>query len=159
MQTHTVYLSNSSGLKVGITRGQEPITRWIDQGAIGAIPLGTVSKRLEAGIVETALKQYVSDKTNWRIMLKGQTPSLDLYEERKRFLDLIPDNHGFKPSERPAVEIRYPVLAYPEKIKSFNFDKAPLVEGTLMGIKGQYLILDTGVINIRKFSGYRVEVS
>jgi hypothetical protein len=27
-----------------------------------------------------------------------------------------------------------------------------------MGIKGQYLMLDTGVLNIRKFSGYEVEV-
>jgi hypothetical protein len=27
----------------------------------------------------------------------------------------------------------------------------------LHGIKGQYLLLDTGVINIRKFSGYEVE--
>ncbi|MFA0412122.1 DUF2797 domain-containing protein, partial [Vibrio splendidus] len=26
-------------------------------------------------------------------------------------------------------------------------------------IKGQYLILDTGVINIRKFGSYEVEVS
>ena len=26
-----------------------------------------------------------------------------------------------------------------------------------MGIKGQYLLLDTGVINIRKFGGYEVE--
>jgi hypothetical protein len=55
--------------------------------------------------------------------------------------------------------IRYPVLAFPEKIKSHNFDKHPVVEGTLMGIKGQYLIFDTGVINIRKFTSYEVRAS
>ncbi|MGB1092221.1 MAG: DUF2797 domain-containing protein, partial [Oceanobacter sp.] len=27
-----------------------------------------------------------------------------------------------------------------------------------MGIKGQYLILDSGVINLRKFGGYRVRI-
>jgi len=30
------------------------------------------------------------------------------------------------------------------------------VEGVLQGIKGQYLILDTGVINLRRFTGYEV---
>jgi hypothetical protein len=29
----------------------------------------------------------------------------------------------------------------------------------LLGIKGQYLILDTGVLNIRKYGGYEVELS
>lgn len=38
-------------------------------------------------------------------------------------------------------------------------DKNPLVEGTLLGIKGQYLILDTGVINIRKYTAYHVEIN
>ena len=27
-----------------------------------------------------------------------------------------------------------------------------------MGIKGQYFILDCGVLNIRKFSGYEVKI-
>jgi capsule polysaccharide export protein KpsE/RkpR len=54
--------------------------------------------------------------------------------------------------------INYPVLQYPTKITSFNFDKNPEVEGTLLGIKGQYLIFDNGVINIRKFGSYEVEV-
>lgn len=55
--------------------------------------------------------------------------------------------------------IRYPVLEFQEKIKSHNFDKNPIVDGTLMGIKGQYLMFDTGVINIRKFTSYEVRVS
>ena len=56
------------------------------------------------------------------------------------------------------VDISFPVSEYPEKIKSLNFDKQPEIEGVLMGIKGQYLILDTGVLNIRKFSGYNIKV-
>ena len=55
------------------------------------------------------------------------------------------------------IDIQYPVEQYPVKVKSFNFDKVAEVEGILQGIKGQYLLLDTGVINIRKFTGYEVE--
>ena len=54
--------------------------------------------------------------------------------------------------------IAYPVEQYPAKISSLNFDKTPEISGQLQGIKGQYLIFDTGVINIRKFSGYQVEL-
>ena len=55
--------------------------------------------------------------------------------------------------------INFPVHEFPEKVKSFNLDKQPLVEGVLKGIKGQYLILDTGVINIRKYTAYNVQFS
>jgi hypothetical protein len=57
------------------------------------------------------------------------------------------------------VDISFPVLQFPEKVKSFNLDKQPLIEGLLQGIKGQYLIFDTGVINIRKYTGYHVQFS
>jgi hypothetical protein len=59
---------------------------------------------------------------------------------------------------RQVQRFRYPVNAWPEKVASFNFDKTPEVGGLLEGIKGQYLILEGGVINLRKFSGYQVEV-
>jgi hypothetical protein len=48
-------------------------------------------------------------------------------------------------------------LNYPLKVSSLNLDKTPDVSGQLLGIKGQYLILDTGVINIRKYTAYQVE--
>lgn len=37
MVPHVVYLANSSGLKVGITRSTQVPTRWIDQGATQAL--------------------------------------------------------------------------------------------------------------------------
>ena len=46
-----------------------------------------------------------------------------------------------------------------QKIVSHNFDKNPEVTGVLNGIKGQYLLFDTGVINIRKFGSYEVTVT
>jgi len=54
------------------------------------------------------------------------------------------------------LDIHYPVTRYPDKVTSLNLDKTPEVAGKLLGIKGQYLILDCGVLNIRKFSGYKV---
>jgi hypothetical protein len=56
-------------------------------------------------------------------------------------------------------EIHYPVLDFPDKVKSIGFDKQPLIEGQLLGIKGQYLLLDGDrVLNIRKHTGYHVGI-
>ena len=54
---------------------------------------------------------------------------------------------------------QYPAIEYPSKVVSFNLDKNPVLEGQLNAIKGQYLILNNGVINIRKYAGYLVNVS
>ncbi len=166
MVEHVVYLANSSGLKVGITRGTQVPTRWIDQGAVDAIPMVRVATRYLAGLVEVACKAHVADRTNWRAMLKGDVPELNLAEERQRILGLIADDlsalkesHGpdsIREVDEDALGLSYPVAVWPEKVKTHNLDKAPEVEGVLEGIKGQYLILDTGVINIRKFTGYEV---
>lgn len=157
MRPHTVYLANSSGLKVGITREKKPETRWMDQGAVQAIPLVTVPTRLDSGKVEVALKKYVTDKTNWRKMLKGEVDSYDLEEKRKEFLEHLPADVDSEASDEKPVEIKYPVEKHPEKVKSFNLDKNPEVSGVLEGIKGQYLIFDTGVINLRKYAGYKLK--
>lgn len=168
MQDHFVYLANSSGLKVGITRGNQIPTRWMDQGAIQAIPIFKVSNRLQSGLVEVAFKQWVADKTNWRAMLKGEVDTMDMPAERDRLLNEtsqaiseLQNEHGIQSiqilQDAAPIAFEYPVLEYPTKVTSFNFDKQPVVEGVLKGIKGQYLILDTGVINIRKFGAYHVE--
>ncbi len=169
LQPHYVYLANSSGVKVGITRGTQIPTRWIDQGAVEALPIFQVSERLLSGLIETELKQYVSDKTSWQKMLKGNIEPIDLLEKRDELLEesegalsnlmqqFGEDAIEYLEDEEP-ITIEYPVLEYPTKVKSFNFDKTPEITATLMGIKGQYLIFDTGVINIRKFGGYQVQL-
>ena len=169
MQDHIVYLANSSGLKVGITRATQVPTRWIDQGATQALAIMRVRSRLQSGTLEMAFKQHVADKTNWRDMLKGKAAELDMAGERDRLLaaceeDIkeLKDRFGFLAISVlkgiDPVSIDYPVQAYPEKITSLNFDKGQVVSGTLKGIKGQYLIFDSGVINLRRFSGYEVEL-
>jgi len=57
------------------------------------------------------------------------------------------------------INIDYPVIKYPTKVVSLNFDKTPVISGVLNGIKGQYLLLDCGVLNIRKFSSYHLTIS
>ena len=167
MRTHYVYLANSSGLKVGITRAENVPSRWIDQGAVHALPILAVQSRYQSGLVEVLFKQHIADKTNWRTMLKGQVDELNLIEARNDLLHrLTPDisalqkRFGLQAIQACDVEqqteIEYPVLEYPVKVASLNFDKTALIEGTLLGIKGQYLILDIGVLNIRKFSGYKI---
>ena len=76
LQPHIVYLANSSNVKVGVTRKTQVPTRWIDQGAQEALEIVEVPNRYLAGVTEVALKNYVSDKTNWREMLKGTRSSL-----------------------------------------------------------------------------------
>jgi hypothetical protein len=168
MQDHIVYLANSSGVKVGITRATQVPTRWIDQGAVQALAIMRVRSRLQCGSLEVLLKQHVPDKTNWRDMLRGCDHHTDLMAEKQRLLnecqadiDELHQRFGFHAitvlSGIDPVQISYPVIAYPDKVISFSFDTDPAVEGELIGIKGQYLILDTGVINMRRFSGYHIE--
>lgn len=165
---HYVYLSNTSGLKVGITRHTQIPTRWIDQGATQATIMFKVNTRQQSGYVEMAFKDLIADKTNWRTMLKENQPDKDLLAEAKDLKSQLQQSMNkviqsfpaddIESQENEVVSINYPVIEFPEKIKSHNFDKNPIVEGTLMGIKGQYLLFDTGVINIRKFTSYDVQV-
>lgn len=170
MQSHYVYLANSSGLKVGITRGDQLPTRWIDQGAVQGRPIFTVKNRHTSGLMETLFKTQVADKTNWRTMLKGNAEMLDLEYEQERLINLLSselDSLMNSLSLDAIVDLTdrnethffdYPVLEFPQKIVSLNAEKTPLVEGTLLGIKGQYWLLDNGVINIRKYTGYEAEL-
>lgn len=167
MQSHYVYLANASGIKVGITRGGQVPTRWVDQGATQAMIIARVSSRKLAGLLEVVFKQHVADKTNWRTMLKGTSAALDLPALRDRLLaecrpelDALIADYGLQAIQlihhAEVRSLEYPVNQYPEKVSSLTLDKQPVVEGTLLGIKGQYLILDTGVINIRRHTGYQV---
>ena len=164
MQPHVVYLANSSGLKVGITRGTQVPTRWIDQGAAQALPMLVVPNRLASGQVEVAFKAHVADKTDWRRMLKGEPVAVDLVAERQRLMELCRDAIDSVAGAEPVLDTEpvrfdYPVREYPEKVKSMNPGKTPIIEGQLVGIKGQYLIFDCGVFNARTYAGYELRFS
>lgn len=162
VQPHYVYLALSSGLKVGITRDTQIPTRWIDQGARKAIILAETPNRYLCGMIEVALKGHMSDKTNWQKMLKNIIDEEhDLVEAKNKAKDLLPDDlKQYVLESNNVKEIHYPVPQYPTKVKSMTFDKMPVIEGRLCGIKGQYLIFDEGrVLNLRKHTGYFLKLS
>jgi hypothetical protein len=163
-QPHYLYCSLTSGVKVGITRRPNIPSRWIDQGAVAAVPVALLPDRRTVGLVEKRLSdEGFADKTHWTRMLKGNpvpwehdlTAAVDRVVRR---LEEWGVEGTLSPLERLEHTFEYPVLEWPTKVKSFNLDKVPVAGGVLQGIKGQYLIFDGGVINLRKYSGYRVEV-
>ena len=161
LQPHVVYLANSSNVKVGVTKKSQIPTRWIDQGAHEAIEVVEVPNRYLAGITEVALKKHISDKTNWRQMLTNNLKDLDLVEIKEQLKDYIPKEvKEYYLGNSKELEISFPVLEYPAKIKSLILKKTPYYEGLLKGIKGQYLIFEDGMaFNVRNHEGYEIALS
>ena len=162
-QPHVFYASLTSGLKIGITRGKNIPTRWLDQGATEAVALAELPDRAAVGKVEARLRDQIglADKTHWTRLLKNERGDGDLQAYADGVVAHLVDMEvePLPAAERVVRTFRFPVLAYPEKVKSFNLDKDPVAGGHLQGIKGQYLLFDTAVINLRKYTGYQVVVS
>jgi hypothetical protein len=159
-QPHVVYLAQSDIVKVGVTRETQIPTRWIDQGAVAAIKVAETPNRYLAGVLEVALKDHFSDKTNWQRMLRNEVDeSIDLVEEKWQLEGILPDDLlQYFTEDDEILAFEYPVNQYPTKVKSMALEKLGSVSGILQGIKGQYLLFDGDrVINLRKYSGYMVE--
>ena len=160
LQPHSVYLALSSHLKVGVTRKTQIPTRWIDQGAHQAVCILEVPNRYLAGVAEVSLKEHFSDKTNWRKMLQNDYEEILWTTAINQAIDALPKD--LKPHiirDQLVTELQFPVLQYPEKVKSLNLEKENSYSGVLKGIKGQYLIFeDQTVYNIRSNEGTVVEM-
>lgn len=160
-QPHIVYLALTSEVKVGVTRSSQIPTRWIDQGAASSIILAETPYRQKAGAVEVFLKDYLTDKTHWTKMLTNVTDTnKNLLEEKRRISAFLPDElKQYVSANDEVLEIEYPVIDYPVKVSSLSFDKVSEIKLKLNGIRAQYLLFESGkVINIRKHSGYEVEL-
>ena len=161
LQPHIVYLALSSEVKVGVTRKTQMPTRWIDQGASQAIAIVEVPNRYLAGITEVALKNHYADKTNWRKMLTNTFETIDLVAERLKVEHLIPAEvqEYFYNQKIDLYEMQYPVLEYPSKVTSLSLDKTPNFQGKLIGIKGQYLLFESGtVFNILVVASFWIKI-
>lgn len=163
-QPHVVYLSLTSGIKVGVTRETNVPSRWIDQGASGAVVLARTPYRQLAGLIEVAMKSHFMDKTNWRKMLVAGNPDpasvvADLTEAKDEAYEVCPpDYEDFLDDDDTVTLLEYPGVSFPVKVQSLNLTKEPNIEGTLEAIKGQYFILDGGrVFNVRRHSGHQVK--
>ena len=161
LQPHIVYLANSSNVKVGVTRKTQVPTRWIDQGAHEALEVVEVPNRYLAGITEVALKEHVSDKTNWRTMLKNEIKDEDLVAWKEKLKSFIPEEAmEYYIDSNKETHMDFPVVKYPEKPKSLNIEKLQEYQGVLKGIKGQYLIFeDNTVFNVRSNEGLKVRIT
>ena len=163
-QPHVVYLSLTSGIKVGVTRETNVPSRWIDQGASGAVVLARTPYRQLAGLIEVAMKSHFMDKTNWRKMLVAGNPDpasvvADLTEAKDEAYEVCPpDYEDFLDDDDTVTLLEYPGVSFPVKVQSLNLTKEPNIGGTLEAIKGQYFILDGGrVFNVRRHSGHQVK--
>lgn len=160
LQPHIVYLAYTGDVKVGVTRESQIPTRWIDQGATFALPIAKTENRYQAGMIEVALKEHLSDKTNYKKMLQDNYEDrLDLADFREKVKEYFPaDFQNFYRDGSEVIKLDFPYQK-PEKINVFTLDKNPEFEGILNGIKGQYLSFEGGnFINIRGHEGYVAEM-
>lgn len=160
LQPHVVYLANSGGIKVGVTRKSQIPTRFIDQGASQVLLLAETENRYEAGVIEVELKKQFADKTNWRKMLSNQGDTQDLHEVKNKLYaehaELLPNNFR---REAEVMEFHYPVAEYPVSLKYAKFQGQEPLSGNLDGIRGQYLYLDKNrVFNMRSHQGFVVDI-
>ncbi len=158
---HIVYLAYTGEVKVGVTRESQIPTRWIDQGATFALAIAKTTNRYEAGMIELALKTQLSDKTNYRKMLKDEyEDDLDLANFRTQAQKLFPGEFSkYFNADQEIWHLDYPYTA-PEKITTLSLDKRPSFSSVLKGIKGQYLAFEGGsVLNVRSHEGYVVSLN
>lgn len=158
---HVVYLSYTSGAKVGVTSERNLFSRWIDQGARQGVVFARVPYRQLAGEFEVLLKEHVSDKSNWKGMLQpllNEMPSL--IDAKENLLFEIPDSfQDFVDDEDKVYSIAYPCDDRPVNPKSWKLENGNVYEGKLKGIVGQYLIFENQqVLNIRSHSGFEIEL-
>jgi len=171
MQPHVVYLANTSGPKVGITRAGREHKRWMDQGASSALRFAQTPTRRAAGMLEAYLKRYVSDRTDWRSLVTGSCKTIDLTELRRQLMSSTSESlervrqgqvealtQGFLPVQESneirllkdahSTLIRYPVKANSPavrlKLSASNIE----FRGNLTGIVGQYLLFPSGVFSL-----------
>lgn len=161
LTAHVVYLAVASELKVGVTRQTSLPQRWIDQGAAFAIQLAVTPNRHIAGVIELFLSKFITDRTNWKSMLTSRgNADIHLVGEKKRIAGLLPaELKKYYCESDEILNIEYPLEQYPERVVGLTFDKQPVIEGMLRGIKGQYLVFDDNtVLNIRKHNGYYISL-
>jgi hypothetical protein len=167
MRGHIVYLANSAGLKVGITRATNLPGRWLDQGATQAVAILETSTREQAGWAERALARYVSDRTDWRALVSRAPQVMDLASEAERLkrqaagpiqdvFDRFPGGLEWL-ADLQVEQFCYPVdrLASPTRL---TLRAGSSIGGYLQGIRGQYLLFDSGVFNVARHCSYHVRL-
>lgn len=171
MADHVVYLAETSGVKIGITRPGRVAQRWSEQGALQARPWLLVRTRRIAGFVEAIVRGSISDRTNWRRMLRFRQTTADLEQLARGLIQ----QHGvalenlrteFGVDAWHAIDdattwhARYPMpeTGAPSLSALQLADAGAVVQGRVLGAKARYLILDSGVLNTASHAGRLVRL-
>ncbi len=159
MQPHAVYLANSGGLKVGITRHHDGVPRWVEQGATAGLVIARASTRHRAGLLEERIGARVNDKSDWRRQVTGGSPPLHLAQEAERIRAVValPDDCVWEANT--AHEIRYPIVRYLRRVVRLRYPDERVVRGRLTGIVGSFLLLDHGAFHIGDHRGFRARLT
>jgi hypothetical protein len=158
LQPHIVYLSNTGAIKVGVTRKNQVPTRWIDQGAHQAMAVLEVPNRYLAGVAEVALKEHISDKTQWKTMLSQEEKPRDLLQQFQALKNYLPEQVKPYIIESPSpMAFNFPYTPEGRLGNRLSLSSEKTLTADLRGIKGQYLIFeDFSVFNVRSYEGYVV---
>ena len=161
MRPHSVYLANSSGIKVGITSRGREVGRWLDQGAIQGLTILEASTRRASGQAEAMIKGLLPDRTDWRKMLRDDVPELDLKAAVRdlRLSELNLPGEVSWVDAAPVQRLHYPLPAITVVPEVLKLESGRPLTGNLLGMKGQYLVLSSGTLNVRRCRGYRVEIA
>ena len=170
MRPHLLYLAVSSGVKVGLTHTHNIPGRWLDQGAQQATIIAEARTRHIAGLMEVMLAQHVTDRTDWRKMLIDSVDDVDLLARASELRDAVADDHAqllqqfgsdaLRWRERETIwRARYPRHANSE-VPPSQLRVAPgqSLAAILLGIKGQYLLFDRGVLNVAHLVGHDIRL-
>ncbi len=159
MQPHVVYLANTAGAKVGLTRADRAIGRWLDQGAVQGLVICAAATRREAGLIEATIARQVSDRADWRKLVAADAPPLDLLALAAQLREQVMLPCGAWVEEGSVETLRYPVLRYGlvEQVQ-LQGRSAPFTS-RLLGCKGSYLLFEHGAFNVAAHAGYEVAVS
>ena len=157
MQPHVVYLANTAGLKVGLTRAERSVGRWLDQGATQGMVICHAATRREAGLIEVALAQHVSDRADWRKLVQGDAPPIDLPARAEGLKRTVEIPCGEWRIGKP-MTLSYPIDGY-GSVKQLQLSEAsPGFVSRLLGCKGSYLLFEHGAFNVSAHQGFEVRL-
>ena len=155
-QVHSVYLANSGGLKVGLTRHADGVPRWIEQGATAGVVIAKATSRRHAGLLEERIGAFVNDKSDWRRQVTGRTPDIDLEAERARIRAKVALPEGCIWETHAVHEILYPIVRPLRRVVRIKYPQDGLIRGRLTGIVGSFLLLDHGAFHVGEHRGYHI---
>lgn len=162
MVPHTVYLADSGGLKVGLTRHADGVPRWIEQGARAGIVIARAPTRRVAGELEAAIAEVVPDKSDWRRQVLGHSVVESLGDEARRIGHLVGEEAASRLGAMwevgDPVTFHYPItrpLRRPVRLKLRN--DSP-IEGRLIGIVGSFVLFDYGAWNVAEDIGAHITI-